>query len=189
MRSPSKSFLHSSGATARPGSLEAAWPPKAAAATASLVAPEQRAEVAGGCVAASRAVLAAALFASPWAFGAVQTWAWTSVGAVAALAVFLWAVGSVRKGALRIAWSPLHSLAGLFLLWGMVQRAGGLSLNLWATREAVFKFATDFLFFFLAAQLWHGAAAKTWRWFGFLRSEEHTSELQSLPHIVCRLLL
>ena len=145
-----------------------AWPPKAAAAPAALVAPEQRAEVAGGCVAASRGVLAAALFASPWAFGAVQTWAWASVGVVVAAGVFLWAVGSVRQGAPRIAWSPLHSLAGLFLLWGMVQRAGGLTLNGLATREAVFKFATDFLFFFLAAQLWHGAAAKAWRWFGFL---------------------
>src|SRR2546428_694118 len=150
MRSPSKSFLHSSEATARPGSLEAPWPPKAAAAPASLVAPEQRAEVAGGCVAASRAVLAAALFASPWAFGAVQTWAWTSVGAVAALAVFLWAVGSVRKGALRIAWSPLHSLAGLFLLLGMGPRGRGPSLVLLARPVGGVYFSKDLLFFFLA---------------------------------------
>src|SRR5690554_7077318 len=27
------------------------------------------------------------------------------------------------------------------------------------------------------------------RWWSFLRSEEHTSELQSRPHLVCRLLL
>src|SRR5947199_6282323 len=36
--------------------------------------------------------------------------------------------------------------------------------------------------------LWHGAGLTFVAW-GALRSEEHTSELQSLRHLVCRLLL
>src|SRR5947199_5401712 len=47
---------------------------------------------------------------------------------------------------------------------------------------------------FMGLKLMTGLRPESWRkpvWFGFIRmrSEEHTSELQSLRHLVCRLLL
>src|SRR5262245_62672658 len=39
------------------------------------------------------------------------------------------------------------------------------------------------------ARTWRRARCRPRRWCGFARSEEHTSELQSLRHLVCRLLL
>src|SRR5471030_2479237 len=42
----------------------------------------------------------------------------------------------------------------------------------------------------MTARFWTCAAVRaTWRWPITMRSEEHTSELQSLRHLVCRLLL
>src|SRR3712207_8016454 len=42
---------------------------------------------------------------------------------------------------------------------------------------------------FLECAKWHSPRASHWRRYGFARSEEHTSELQSRQYLVCRLLL
>src|SRR5262245_63662426 len=52
-------------------------------------------------------------------------------------------------------------------------------------------FSYGFRPFFLGAALWSAVGVLLWvrQYFGEIRSEEHTSELQSLRHLVCRLLL
>ena len=51
----------------------------------------------------ARILLVTALFAAPLAFGAVQTWAWASLAGLASVLLFLWSVGCVEQGALKIA--------------------------------------------------------------------------------------
>src|SRR5205814_1401582 len=71
-------------------------------------------------------------------------------------------------------------------------------LNMMPAR--IFPFMTDYqlsavpLFIFMAAMLEKAGIIEElfdviYKWLGALRSEEHTSELQSLRHLVCRLLL
>src|SRR5205814_10431228 len=86
------------------------------------------------------------------------------------------------------------SLAVIFLfVFG-----NGAILNMLPSR--IFPFMTDYqlsavpLFIFMAAVLEKAGIIEElfdviYKWLGALRSEEHTSELQSLRHLVCRLLL
>src|SRR5579859_298967 len=94
-------------------------------------------------------LLLATLMLAPLAFGAVQTWAWASLAVLAALWLFLWGIGCVQEGAVRIFWSPLYLPAGLFLLLGMAQFFGHLTVDPIGTREALLKLVTDLIFFFL----------------------------------------
>lgn len=114
----------------------------------------------------ARIFLLATLLAAPLAFGAVQTWAWTSLVFLALFLLVLWAVGSLRRGVLRIAWSPLYLPAALFLLLVMLQFYGRLTLDPFATRESLLKLGTDLILFFLARQLlWEGRKGP-WQNFG-----------------------
>jgi O-antigen ligase len=115
----------------------------------------------------ARILLVAALFAAPLAFGAVQAWAWASLAALAAVLLFLWSVGCVEQGALKIAWSPLYLPALLFLLLGTIQFFAQRTLDPIATRESLLKLVTDLIFFFLAGQLLATGTQKTLRDFGF----------------------
>jgi O-antigen ligase len=114
----------------------------------------------------ARILLVATLIAAPWAFGAVVTWAWVALGLLAALVLFLWAVGSVQQGALKLVWSPLYVPLAMFFLLGLAQYEARLTLDTSDTRQALVLLAGDITFFFLAVQLFAGAGSNTCRTFG-----------------------
>jgi hypothetical protein len=101
----------------------------------------------------TRAALMATLLAAPLAFGAVQPWAWGALAVVAYLLLLLWSMESVRRGSVKLLWSPLYLPAGAFFLLGTIQLAGGLTLDRIATRESLLKLSTDLILFFLAGQI------------------------------------
>ncbi|MGH7869727.1 MAG: O-antigen ligase family protein, partial [Candidatus Dormibacteraceae bacterium] len=103
---------------------------------------------------ASKCLILAVLFLSPLAFGAVEPWAWGIIGLVAACSFILWALGSARKGSVRIVWTPLHLIGIVFLVFAATQYALRRTQDPAATWEAILKLAADFLIFFLAGQLW-----------------------------------
>jgi len=77
----------------------------------------------------SRFLLIAALFGAPLAFGAVIPMAWVALGLVASAALFLWALGSVRRGRIKPKWSPLYIPLALLLILGATQYAARLTLD------------------------------------------------------------
>ena len=114
----------------------------------------------------ARILLVATLMCAPWAFGAVVTWAWVALGLVACAALFLWAVGSVQQGTLKLIWSPLYIPLVMFFLLGLLQYRFRLTLDISETREALVLLAADVIFFFLTVQLFATAGSATWRAFG-----------------------
>jgi len=104
----------------------------------------------------SRVLLFAALFGAPLAFGAVVPWAWMSLGLVASLALFLWGLGSILQGELKVIWSPLYIPLAIFVLLGVVQYAARMTLDKSETRQALVLLITDLVFFFLAVQHFGG---------------------------------
>ena len=114
----------------------------------------------------ARLLLVVTLIGAPWALGAVVTWAWVALGILASLLLFLWAISSVRQGALKLVWSPLYLSVALFFLLGLVQYLARLTLDRAETRQALVLLATDVIFFFLAIQLFSSASSETWRRFG-----------------------
>ena len=102
---------------------------------------------------AARALLVATICGAPWAFGAVQPWAWASLMVLSLLALVLWAAGCAHHRLVRIHWSPLFWPFLAFLVLAVVQLFAGLSVDHVATREAVLKIFTNLVFFFLAGQL------------------------------------
>lgn len=115
---------------------------------------------------AARFLLVLTLMAAPMAFGAVESWAWASLGLIAALLLVLWALGCVQRGHVAIRTSLLYIPAALLLLLGIVQLAGHTTLDPFQTREALVELATDLVFFFLAGQLWADASDKAWKLLG-----------------------
>ena len=115
----------------------------------------------------ARALLGATLLAAPFAFGAVEPWAWAALYILSFAALACWAVGSAGRRAVRMIWSPLYVPAALFLLMGVVQYLGHFTVNSSETREALIKLVTDVVLFFLAGQLFGEASGKTWRMAGF----------------------
>jgi O-antigen ligase len=116
----------------------------------------------------ARLLLVAALLGAPLAFGAVLPRDWVALGLVAGLALFLWALGSVQQGALKLIWSPLYIPLALFFLLGVAQYAAGLTLDRSLTRQALVLLVVDLTFFFLAVQLFAAAGSRTWRVFGLV---------------------
>lgn len=104
-------------------------------------------------LAIARMLLIATLCAAPWAFGAVQPWAWGTLMVLSLLTLVLWAVGCAHRGILRICWSPLYWPFLAFLFVAVLQLVAGLSADHMATREAVLKIVTNLVLFFLAGQL------------------------------------
>lgn len=119
-----------------------------------------------GLTSIARFLLVLTLMAAPMAFGSVQVWAWAGLAVMAAVLLILWALGCLQQGAVRIQWSFLYVPAALFLLLGIEQLAGHLTLDPFATREALIELFTDLIFFFLAGQLWINASSKAWMWLG-----------------------
>ena len=101
----------------------------------------------------ARILFLATIFAAPWAFGAVQPWAWGALMVLALLTLVLWAAGCAQRGILEVSWSPLYWPFLLLLLIAGVQFFAGLTADHVATREALLKLITNFVFFFLAGQL------------------------------------
>jgi O-antigen ligase len=114
----------------------------------------------------ARILLVATLLAAPLAFGAVVPWAWVALGLVAGLELFLWALGSVQQGAVKLIWSPLYIPLAMFFLLGVAQYAARLTLDRSETRQALVLLVADLAFFFLAVQLFAGAGNGTLRAFG-----------------------
>lgn len=108
------------------------------------------------------------LMAAPLAFGAVQAWAWAGLALIAAVLLILWAVGCTQQEVMPMHWSLLYIPALLYFLMGVGQFAGHLTLDPFATREALIKLLTNFVFFFLAVQLWANASARIWKRFGLI---------------------
>lgn len=117
-------------------------------------------------LAAARGLLLIALLAAPWAFGAVQVWAWATLTILAFGVLILWALGGIQAGVLRIAWSPLYVPPAFVLLLGLFQYYGHFTFDPTGTREALIKLGADLLFFFLAGQLFFRAPDGAWRAFG-----------------------
>ena len=88
------------------------------------------------------------------------------MGLIAAVLLVLWAAGRLQLRNVTIHWSLLHIPAGLFLLLGILQFAGHLTLTPFGTREALIELASALIFFFLAGQLWAEASEKTWESLG-----------------------
>lgn len=103
--------------------------------------------------AAARLLLVVTICAAPWAFGAVQPWGWGGLAVLSLAALVLWAVGCMYCGLLRVTWSPIYWPFLAFLSIACLQLFAGLTVDRIATREAVLKLATNFIFFFLAGQL------------------------------------
>ena len=72
---------------------------------------------------------------------------------LALLTLVLWAAGCAQRGILKVSWSPLYWPFLALLLIAGVQFFAGLTADHVATREALLKLITNFVFFFLAGQL------------------------------------
>ncbi len=131
-----------------------------------LKAEDARSQPGGLAFSTARFVLGVTLLAAPLAFGAVKAWSWASLAILALLLLLLWATGCIQQGVVRIHWSPLYGPAALFLLLGVVQFFGHLTLDPLATRESLLKLITDLIFFFIASQLWATSSDRTWRRLG-----------------------
>jgi O-antigen ligase len=106
------------------------------------------------------------LFAAPIPYGAVYTWAWASLTILTLLVLFLWMVGSIQEGRLRIGYSPLYVPIVLMLALGWMQLSFHLTLTPIATRESLLKLATDLVLFFVVIQLFSASPVETWRRLG-----------------------
>ena len=111
----------------------------------------------------SRVLLLSLLFAAPLSFGAVQAWAWGGLVVGAALLLFLWGIGCLRTGNVRLALSPLYiPLLGVLLLAG-VQLWFGLSMDRIGTREAMVKLIGYAIIFFATQQMYASTTARAWQ--------------------------
>jgi O-antigen ligase len=114
----------------------------------------------------ARFAMLAALLAAPLAFGAVEAWSWSCLILASLLALLFWAIGCLQTGSIRIVWSPLYLLLGLFLLLAAYQYFGHRTLAPTETRECLLKLAADVLVFFLVLQLAETTPHRQWRGFG-----------------------
>lgn len=113
----------------------------------------------------SLGVLVTALCA-PLPFGAVQPWARAALLIAALILLVTWAAAITADHILRVYWTPLYLLGVLFLLIGIVQYFGHLTLDSFATRGALLGFTTQLIFFFLAGQIIWQAGKKYLGQFG-----------------------
>ena len=120
----------------------------------------------------ARSVLLMALFAAPWAFGAVLPWGWAGLTILACLALLVWTLAGVQRGRITLVGSPLYWPFVGFLVLAALQFSLGLTYDRVATREAVLKIATDLLLFFLAGQLLNTLPenGRALRWLGAVSS-------------------
>jgi len=113
----------------------------------------------------ARIALVAGLIAAPWAFGAVDAWAWMSLGLVACATLLLWVAGSLRQKELRFTWTPMYIPLAAFFSLALAQRFTGHTLDKTETLQTLVLFAVDATFFFATMQLF-GESTSPRRWFG-----------------------
>jgi len=115
-----------------------------------------------------RILLLALLLGAPLAFGAVEPWARATLLVSVFVLLFLWGLGCVRQGFVRVVWSPLYLPLGAFLILGLAQYAFHRTHDLMGTREVLFLLTTSLIFFFLAGQLMAMSSRRIWRGFGLV---------------------
>lgn len=120
------------------------------------------------CHTASRRILLSALCIAPLLLGAVEPWAWPVLTILAVAALASWGVSSIRQGQVRIHWTCLYGLGTLLLALGLAQFLGRMTPDRMATRDALILLATDFIFFFLAGQVFAGQPPNAYRKFGLV---------------------
>ena len=113
--------------------------------------------------ASARVMLVGLLMIAPLLFGAVQSWAWGGITALAVALLLLWGIGSTQRGAIRVLWSPLVIPIVATAILAATQMVGGASQDYIATREAFIKLITYGILFFITQQLYLSASAKVWR--------------------------
>ncbi len=111
----------------------------------------------------SRLLLGLMLLWAPLPFGAVSTWAWTSITILTLLVLILWMVGCIQVSRLSIRCTPLYVPIVLILALGVAQLAFRLTLTPNATKESLLKLATYSLLFFVVIQLFADSSSDTWR--------------------------
>jgi O-antigen ligase len=114
----------------------------------------------------ARVAIMATLFAAPWAFGAVEAWAWMSLGLGICVTLLLWIAEAVHRNMLRVTWSPLYVPLAAFFILAMAQYLTGHTLDRAEIRQALTLFAVDSAFFFTAVQLFGETDSHARRWFG-----------------------
>ena len=111
----------------------------------------------------ARVLLGLMLLLAPLPFGAVYTWAWASITILALLVLFLWMLGSLQVGRLRIGYSPLYVPVALFLALGVAQLWLHQTLTPFATKESLLKLATYLVLSFVVIQLFADSPVENWR--------------------------
>lgn len=111
----------------------------------------------------ARVMLGLTLLLAPLPFGAVYTWAWTSLTILTLLVLILWMLGCLQSGKLRIGFSPLYVPIVLFLVLGLIQLIFHRTITPVATRESLLALAGDFALFFVVIQLFADSPVLTWR--------------------------
>ena len=111
----------------------------------------------------ARVMLVGLLMIASLLFGAVQSWAWGGITAVAVAVLLLWGIGSARRGSIRVLWSPLLIPIVATAILAATQMLGGASQDYIATREAFIKLITYGILFFVTQQLYLSAPSKVWR--------------------------
>ncbi len=115
---------------------------------------------------ACRFLLIAALVGAPWAFGATEPWAWMALGLISCLSYFFWALASVRRGMVNLAWSPVYIPVAMFFLLGITQYFSNLTLDKSETRLALVMLGMDLALFFVSVQVFAEADVEAWTRFG-----------------------
>ncbi len=116
---------------------------------------------------ASGIVLVTTLMMAPLAFGAVQTWAWTSLIGLSAISLMLWAFGSGATGRVHVELSAIHIVLLLAVALVSWQLVIGKTYDSIGTREALVKLIGYCIVFLLAGQLSSGLSRRSWRWLGY----------------------
>ncbi|MGA8028094.1 MAG: O-antigen ligase family protein [Bryobacteraceae bacterium] len=115
---------------------------------------------------AARLLLLATLLFAPLAFGAVQPWAWGTMGLLAILIFLLWSAGNLTHKSVVLTWSWLFVPAALLFVLAVIQLAAHFTVDPASTREAILKLAICLLLFFLTVQLYGHASRDAWHRLG-----------------------
>jgi O-antigen ligase len=115
-----------------------------------------------------RVALLLVLAGAPWAFGAMQAWAWASLCIGIAVAASWWAVAWMRHQSSPLLLAPLNLAAAALLALAVLQCFVLPTADLGSTQEAAVKLAAGVLVLFLAVNLFSEASPQTWNALGWI---------------------